>query len=385
MLFLKNYFSFLILLLAFFSSTDRLNAQSNTEYDSSNCIKGWSITPVFQYGKIWKHTEKFQPTIDNHSRCFELAISKQMNGKHEWEYANHYPFLGAAIAYNIIGNDSIIGDAYSLLPYIELPIVRGKKFFATFRIGTGIAYLTKHYDEVENPINNVIASHFNNTTQSSISANWKASDHVTMLFGGSFTHYSSGAVRLPNLGINIPAWRIGIRVTPKPYSSNEFITHQLSEVPKKIFINAQLGIGFQELGAHNGPLYNVFGFELSAGKMLEHWNMISLGVYANYKESSFAFIKQQELYSDNLFLNSLGCAAFFRDDFIFGKISLPISLGYYFYAPSPLQLIFFQKIGACYNFPIGKKEFYRSISTGVYVTAGDFTADFVSLECGFRF
>src|SRR4030095_15223031 len=141
---------FLLLIAVTCSSFHFVNAQSDS---SAQWLKGWNAAPIFCIGKIWKHTPKFEPTIDHASIAFELAISKQLNGKKSWQYAHHYPFLGFALAYNNLGNDSVLGKAYSILPFIEIPIAGGKNlisgntgFSASFRVGSGLAWLTKCYD-----------------------------------------------------------------------------------------------------------------------------------------------------------------------------------------------------------------------------------------------
>ncbi len=380
-----------LLLIASVMMSVRVHAQASSD-SSAQWLKGWHAAPVFCYGKIIRHTPKFEPTIDHPSVAFELAVSKQLHGKHPWEYAHHYPFLGFAFAYNDLGNDSVIGQAFSVLPYIEIPIAGGKNlvagkngFSASFRVGTGFALLNKYYDPVENPTNNVIASKGNNITQFAFAGQYKASDHVTFLLGASLTHYSSGAVRVPNLGINIPAMRVGLRYQPKPYSPDEYLKPALARASKKVVLNFQAGLGFQEAYPPYGPMYHVYIAEVSAGRMLARWNLLTLGSQLCYKEAAYAFIRQQELYPDHFFANSLAASGFLRDDFLFGPIGIAVNAGYYFYHPSPLQISFYQKIGAYYSCPFVGVQSLKRITAGVYLTAGDFTADYVSTEIGFRF
>jgi len=379
---------FVIILLTFICPHPVL-AQSDS---SMSWLKGWNASAFFCYGKIWKHTPKFEPEIEDPSIAFEIAASKQLHGRQSWEYAHHYPFLGFAFCYNDLGNDSVLGQAFSLLPFIEIPIAGGKNlitgsngFSASFRVGTGFALLTKYYHPVENPTNNAIASKGNNITQFVFAAQYKVSDEFTFSLGGSFTHYSTGAVRVPNLGINIPAARIGIRYQPKPIPKNEYLTPELSPVPKKIIFNAQIGLGFQEEYPAHGPMYHVYLLEFSAGKMLARWNLLLLGAQVNYKEAAYVSIRQGEIYNNDYFVHSLAASGFLRDDFLFGNIGIAVEVGYYYYHPAPAQIAFYQVLGTYYAFPLSKKESVKRISAGVYLTAGDFTADFVSVNVGYRF
>jgi hypothetical protein len=363
----------------------RASSVAQTPGDSSSLLKGWGAEVTVGFGKIWKHTPNFQPEIEHASAAFELAIAKQLHGKKSWEYQQDYPSIGIAACLTNLGNNDVLGNAYSIMPFMEIPIFRSKKMGAIFRVGSGLAYITEHYDYLENPTNNVIASHGNNITQFSGTFRWEPSPYFAVGIGGSFTHYSTGAVRVPNLGINIPAARIGIRYTPVPLGKNDFITHKLFPPTKKILFQAQTGIGFKESYPSHGPMYHVFILELSAGKMISRSNKLSAGMMGTYKESSESFIKQQEIYEDNFFLNSCSLAGFVKDDFIFGFFGISLMAGYNFYQPSPLEFGFYQKVGIPFYFPSFGKEKNERFSAGVYVTAGEFTADFVSVETGFQF
>ncbi len=376
--------SSLIGVLTFLLSGFALKAQTAVK-DSVSPLQGWAITLTFAHGKILKHTPKFGPAIETASNAVELEFSKQLRGRDEWQQVHHYPFLGVAAEFNDMGNDSLLGKAYWLLPFIKIPMVSGKKISAYFRVGSGLAWLTKHYDEVENPVNNVIASHLNDVTQFMMELSWRPVKEISLSLGGSLTHYSSGAVRIPNLGINTPAWRFGFQYVPQPLSNQEFIHKPLSAIPKKILFTAQTGLGFQESSPAHGPMYHVYLFNFSAGKMIRRWDLLSVGAELNYKEAASIFIKQQEIYSDHFFLHSLAVSGFVKNDFLFGNLGIAVYLGSYFYHPSPLQIGFYQKIGQYYAFPTGKQNPLKRLTAGVYLTAGNFTADFVSVELGFRF
>jgi hypothetical protein len=377
----KNFF---LAAAIIFLAGEKSFSQSPAQ-DSSSWLKGWNITATFVHGKIFKHTPKFAPAIETASNAFELSFSKQLHGRQAWEEVHHYPYLGIAAEYNDIGNDSVLGKAYWLLPFIEIPMVSGKKVSAYFRVGRGIAWLTKRYDAVENPTNNVIASHGNDITQFMMEVLWKPKEQLAFSFGASFTHYSTGAVRIPNLGINTPAWRVGIRYVPKPFSREEFLHQQLPSIPKKIFFTTQLGLGFQEAAPAHGPMYQVYLFELSVGRMIRRWDLISVGGEVNYKEAANAFIKQEEIYPDHFFTHSLAISYFVKNDFLFGNLGIAAYVGSFFYHPSPMQISFYQKIGQYYSFHIGGEKSLKRLTAGVYITAGNFTADFVSVDLGFRF
>ncbi len=370
---------FAIWLMAF--TTNAVSAQSI----NSSALKGWRIAPSYNHGSIYKHTPKFRPEILNASNAFELNVSKQMDGKQEWQQVQHYPFLGIAAAYTHFGNNDVIGHGFSLMPNIELMLLSTRQFSLHFRTGSGIAFLSKHYDYVQNPTNNLIGSSINNITSFSLSADWRVTNKLSLFAGGSFTHFSTGAVRIPNLGINIPAWNIGFKYIPLPYSTNDFIRHELSSPTKKLLFAAFAGHGFQEGSVPNGPLYRVFTSEFMVGKMLTRWNKCFVGMMGTYKEAAYSFIKQQEIYTSDYFINSCAASVYAKDEFLLGFLGVSVAAGYYIYRPSPLEHRFYQKVGMPVYFPALGKAKNDIFSLGVYLTAGGFTADFVSVDAGFQF
>ena len=132
-------------------------------------------------------------------------------------------------------------------------------------------------------------------------------------------------------------------------------------------------------------MYHVFFLQLSAGRMLTRWNKLSIGAAGSYKEAATSFIKQEEIYPDHFFLNSCAASGFIKDDILFGFVGISLSLGYNFYSPSPLEYKFYQKLGLPIYLPAFGKEKNDRFSVGVFVTAGEFTADYISLDLGFQF
>ena len=367
------------------STVQKVWAQSIEEDSDSFSLKGWTLSPLFSHGKIWKHTPKFQPEILRPSNTFEINIAKHTRGTRGWQQLYHYPSFGLAIGFTNFGNDAILGHAIYFLPSIDIPLATYKDLSLRFRVGSGVALLSRHYDYVSNPTNNVIASALNNITSFSSSLNWHLADHLVFFGGGSFTHFSTGAVRTPNLGINIPAWNVGVRYQPVPYKKDEFVKTELTQVTRKLLFNIVSGIGFQEQLPAHGPMYHVFFAELSTGMMITRWDKLSLGMMGTYKEAAHTFIILGELYADQLFLHSCAFSGLLRNDFIFGMVGISAVLGYNFYEPSPLEYSFYQRIGIPVYLPAFGKEKNDKFSIGVFVTAGDFTADFVSVDCGFQF
>ena len=104
-----------------------------------------------------------------------------------------------------------------------------------------------------------------------------------------------------------------------------------------------------------------------------------------YKEAASSFIKLEEIYPDHFFTNSCALSGFVKDDILFGFTGISLMVGYNFYQPSPLEYGLYQKLGVPFYLPAFGKDKNDRLSIGVYVTAGDFTADYVSIDTGFQF
>ncbi len=364
---------------------DWLMGQGNADADSLSMIKGWGITSTFSYGKVIKHTPNFRPEIKGPSTAFELNFSRQTDGRSEWQQIYHYPLPGIGFSYTDYGNEEVLGYGVSILPNIDIPILRGERLMLRLRLGTGIAFLSEHYDYNSNPANNVIASTLNNVTSISLGGSWQFARHFTLLAGGSLTHFSSGAVQTPNLGINIKALNAGIRYEPVPYEKSSLRRKTLSPVSKRIRFNVTAGLGFQEQLPPQGPMYHVYQLQFSVGRMIARWNQLSGGIMATYKEAANSFIKHEEIYPDQYFIHACAASGFIKDEFVFGFAGISVLAGYNFYKPSPLEYGFYQKLGVPIYLPHFGKEKQRQFSIGVFVTAGEFTADYVSVDAGLEF
>src|SRR6185436_10640402 len=90
------------------------NTCCSQEESSALNLKGFSVSSAFTYGKIWKHTPKFQPTIEDPACGIELSLMKHTSGKKWWQQVHHYPSLGFMISTTYLGNKEILGRAWSL-------------------------------------------------------------------------------------------------------------------------------------------------------------------------------------------------------------------------------------------------------------------------------
>lgn len=339
----------------------------------------------FKQGTIWKHTPNFEPTITEQSTLFEVAVVKQTKGNKVWHQLHHNPQIGLSFIYAKFGDETIFGHGLGLMPNIGF--IHKKKYFDLItRIGVGLSYLNKPFHRIYNPTNNVIGSHINNITMLMFALAWKPSSNLQLQANFSFTHFSNGKVKLPNLGINVPA--IGATFTYLPKVKNNIeITHidSIPKVDKKIHFGLHTGIGFNEYDRPNGPRYMVYVVSPYLFKRLNTKSQLLLGLDANHYRGLFYFIENQVALPDKHFISASKLAPYIGYELFFNHISLTVQTGYYVYAPYMLVEPVMAKLGIqFYAFPTYLKTKHQ-LYGGIFLKAHYSKADYVELAIGTTF
>lgn len=333
-------------------------------YQLKNLGDGVEFT--YKNGKIYKHTPKFKPAIVFPSSTYELGFFHQTTGINEWEIRYHYPRIGASVEYTRLGNDTCFGNAISFLPSVELNVAFHKKFRIKFKISQGAGWVTKPYDRLTNPRNNVLGSHINDCTSFEFSLQMKVHQNFTMGFGGSFTHWSSGSVKVPNLGINIPSINIHLRYEPNPFSENRLHAFTFGPTRKKIIFSLSPEIGFKEKIKADGPMFHTYGFSAMVGKYLSHWNKLWIGADFNYGNGNYYYQKAQEIFVGNFNKGCYTKSVFVHDEQEMGRISIYEQLGFYSNNAELKLSGMYQRIGiiyTVYKFGNEKQHKVRGVAT----------------------
>jgi hypothetical protein len=86
-----------------------------------------------------------------------------------------------------------------LLPSLILPIqlLEAEIVDFIFRFCGGLAYTTKTYDATSNPIHNALAMPINIFVEARLGLHFKVHQNAQIITGISFSHYSSGGIKLP--------------------------------------------------------------------------------------------------------------------------------------------------------------------------------------------
>ncbi|MCB9282610.1 MAG: acyloxyacyl hydrolase [Lewinellaceae bacterium] len=348
---------------------------------------GYSWDFGMENGRIFKHTPKILFQIPDHTFGFGLNFQQQTYGKQEWEQLQGYPLMGFGLQYFNFGDPEVLGHAIAFFPNLTLKIVDRPKWMIHFRIGSGLAWLNRSYDRLTNPTNNSIGSRFNNTTNFRLVVGVSLSRHLTAFAGGSFTHFSNGAIQMPNLGINVPAISASLRYTPQPIFREDFLRSVENRKPPRRFgVQAYFAMAYKETsfpGAAKWPVYS--GSAAGLYRISKVQNLL-LGVECEYHQSVFLFARhtfaahtQEEARK-----GATRWMVFLANEWRFRNTGFLIQAGFYvgnktILVPYPI----YNKLGLRYYFPPFPKS-ESQIFASIYLKSHIITADYISIGIGAR-
>lgn len=350
--------------------------------------KGIALEPSVHIGRIIKHTSNITIGPYSNSYGIHLQVKFQTYGKKNWHRPNRYPYLGVNFLFHTLGNQEQLGQAFGILPNISIRLLDRQRTDIRFMVGTGVAVLSEHFDPIDNPENNAIGSTFNNVTGFRIGIEHQLQQKWKLNTGISFTHFSNGSVQLPNFGLNIPAFYLGMSYTPRPVQPSEF--NQLQEswqpepVQRRLGLSLHFGLAFREMLTFGGPRNPIYIASIAGFYQLSPHNRLLLGVDYEFNRGvykfgfdTFSFNNEKEARQ-----GARRIMLFAADEILMGNLSILLQSGIYISKKSFLKPGFwYNKLGARYYLPAfgrPKTRFYL----GVYLKAHVITAEYISFGIG---
>ncbi len=346
-----------ILLILFLSALTRyeffISAQENEH-------RNLFLESKFQYGFIWQHKPSLEEIIGGNIKVFDVSIGKQTYGEKYWEQLYRYPSYGFGYYYADLGNQEELGQVNALFAYVDIPIFKRNKHLLSYRISSGLAYL--------NQGNLAIGSHLNIYFDLALNYRYRLSEHLDLINGFGATHFSNGAIEMPNLGVNLFSYRLGLQYRLKT-PVREFVKHELPEIKKKNNISILLATGVKEKRPEGGISYHVASFSADYLRLLSLKHKIGLGFDAFFDESLFETMNpDSSLNISTTDIMRYGMHLAFEAEL--NKIMLIIHIGTYIHAQYKEDGSVYQKVGIRY---LISKNFYANISLKTSKGVADYT------------
>ncbi|MDF2157694.1 acyloxyacyl hydrolase [Algoriphagus sp. CAU 1675] len=360
----------LLILLFFLGFSNIVKAQ--TRYQKSVEVS-YEAGSLLGNGKEW--SEELNRIVDYHGIDFKLGW-KGLSPK-TYQYLYRYPTFG--LGFNTaLSYYPEVGRPQALYMFGEFSINHHSNFRSfqlSYFFQIGLGFNMNPYDPNLNSINQYIGSNLNAYVNMGFKVNYRLSDRIQIFSNLGLKHFSNGATKKPNAGINLTPLAFGIRTV-----LGKEIKHIPQEVPEitpisnRTFVNLAVYTGFKnyEIGM---PTYFRGGLGLNYLWAVNYkYNFgfgtdvfIAPGMSERNPSGDFGFLD----------LMSVGLVSSWEWK-VSQKIYVPIGLGAYLKRNELNDELtwFYERIGVRYRFE-------NDLFAGFQIKAHKLKADFFEFTIGY--
>lgn len=359
---------------------------------------------VLQTNDFLKGDNESGKPID-YFQSFSLQYGIETDGQKLWQQLYGYPTWGFAYYTVNFFDANELGMPSAIYTFINAPIIkRFKNWSINYEVGFGLTYNWKPFDQNTNPFQYAIGSSNTVFIDAGLNADVNIGKHFNLTAGFTFTHFSNGATRVPNLGINLMAPRIGIKYRFKP--RKEFI---VVEVPKYsdnweyvvLVAGSSKQIGFKVIDnadtSYVAETYGVFTISTGVNRQISHKVKFGAGIDVGYDGSYNSYISYENSKTTERINagngNKLSIGAYGSFELVINNLSMIIQPGWYLYReewkvpenPSEKISIPRRKPGGSYQRIGLKYHIFDNVFVGINVRAYNFSvADYIEWNVGYR-
>lgn len=299
-----------------------------TQSDSTQNSVGVGIN--LNWGYLQYHHQEMEILKEHPTRAIEISLITRGNGNKLWHSFYRNPEYGITYKLMDLGSRSKLGYSHCIFPFINLPIILPThNLLASFRAGTGLAFMQKIYNPLNNPQNSAISTHINAFINFGLIANIRIANSIWLSGGAHLAHFSNGSVKKPNYGLNYTLVSLGVVFREKATISAKNGHYAHSDEKSRILVvgtaSRKEAVGF------GGPKY------LVTSGSVEYSYPIATPLFRTGLSLDFMYDKSNSyiLQSENIQYESdwqvakLGTAV--STEFILDKLSLVLYFGAYYH------------------------------------------------------
>ena len=335
------------------------------------------------YGWTLDHHIEITP-YKRHYPAFEISALKATYGKTRWEYMYNYPLIGFSYWYSDLGGTKPLGSAHAIFPFINFPLLRSKEINLYFRLGVGLAYLTRRYDRYDNFENLAIGSHLNGAVNLLLEARFRVSKRFMASGGISLMHFSNGAIKQPNYGLNMPAVNLALayrlsrenaytrkKLLPELYPF-EFDGRRFLQLD----INMAFGIKDLQSTLGGGNQYAVVAIYSNLLWPVSFKSRIGFGVDLSYDGSDEKMLEIRGVVPDHR-INLVKTGVTGAYELAFSRMAIMLNLGVNFTGQYKRDGYVYEKLALRFGFT---EQLFGSLALKAYYGK----ADYVTLGLGYK-
>lgn len=321
-----------VMFLLLFLGGRLVQAQPDT---LSHAATPWFISLNYRTGENRPH----RPIIKNLTypyRGVDLKLGWQSIGKKRWQQAYRYPSYGIGFNWNTFKTD-VLGEPFAAYFFTNFPQLTLPRARLDLEVDLGLSYGIHPYDAELNPNNFSTGSAFNAFFGLYLEQTFRLGKHVDLFVSEGFTHYSNGALGWPNLGLNIPSLKAGLRVYPQAVPVKE---KQFSNDFKGYWqLTTNLGTGIKTLWAPR-PLYKEYLIAPTLYYRPSYKRRVGMGFELAYNEAVHGVWDKRHYTGTQL----LTYAMYAAHEFVVERFTIVAQFGIYLYN-MPSDKFYFERIG----------------------------------------
>lgn len=325
---------------------------SQAQNDSAGKYKSriWenlSIQGIYQNGYVFA-TNNFlrgtniEATRINAFQTFSLKFSNQTTGDKLWQQLYKYPNWGIGVYVADFYNPEEIGFPIAVYGFFNAPFKRWDKLCFNYELGFGATFNWKSFDPVTNKYNIAIGAGESFIIDAGLNLQYNLTERIELITGFSLTHFSNGALKKPNFGINTVAPKIGLkynfyeppslvrRKVPEFQGENEWLVSAYGGAKNVIFDSVSIDI----MEKYEGVFFPVFGISFGYNRHISYRSKIGFGVTVSYDGSVNAqvAIEKNELDPvDGPLTDKLQLSIYPSYELVANKVSLVLQPAFYLY------------------------------------------------------
>jgi hypothetical protein len=326
------------------------------------------------YSILMAHRPNLEGYPNTHFGMYEISVGKKVSGSEAWHSLYHFPNIGASIFYSDIGKNKYTGSAMAGFAYIQFPYMRFKNSNFNFKLALGPGWIEKKFDRVNNYKNVVTGTHLNAAIQLTQSYEWRITNHQNLSIGLCLTHFSNGAFKLPNLGINL----VGIQLAYQlKFNEKEAVVIDRSSFEKRFKYTIAYSAGLKQVYPVLGKQYFLSNF--SAFAMYNYHEKGSAGFVIDiFKDASVLHQMKFDTDSSNNNKTNVQLALGAVYEVEIGKFTIPLMAGFYTF--NNYKDLPFMYLKFALNYYLTK-----NINVSFSLKSHFAKADFFSYGLGYRF
>ncbi|WP_296701477.1 acyloxyacyl hydrolase [Algoriphagus sp.] len=293
-----------------------------------------------------------------------------------FNYLNRYPSIGVGFS-SLTHHSEQLGRPMGIYGFVELPFTRRgiyNKFYLSYFGQIGLGFHIKPYDPESNPTNLFVGSNLNSYIHLGFKANYMISQRVSLVGTIGLKHFSNGAIKKPNAGINYAPIGFGIKTKLGKIESLPTEPVSYPDLEKRGFWNLALYLGTKnyEIG---DPIYFRGGLGINYLWEASYKYRLGLGIDWYYG----AGIKERWPDQETGFFDANSFALVGSWEWKINRhLYVPIAFGVYFNQSEFNQEVswFYERVGVRYRFD-------NNVYVGIQIKAHKAKADIFEFTFGY--